>query len=210
MDGKYTFWGMIIAALITGGITFYLDYNSKKVEEEKEKERLAKIEEEKKSSFSKLNINEILLPSINTELDSFFYLKISNDSYNDATNVNLKINFGETQITECEVQPKTNRKVILDSSLLTYSLDSIKKDDSFFVYCTLKSPIFDSILISGENLKDNIKLTFNDFKTKKTNNIIEKEDELGFFTILFRIWFVIMGGYFTIISITMISRKLSL
>ena len=53
MDGKSGFWGVIIAAIITGGISYYIYYDNKKVEEKKEKDMIAKIEKEKRNSIAR-------------------------------------------------------------------------------------------------------------------------------------------------------------
>ncbi|NQY52631.1 MAG: hypothetical protein HRT42_03555, partial [Campylobacteraceae bacterium] len=158
MDGKSGFWGVIIAAIITGGISYYIYYDNKKVEEKKEKDMIAKIEKEKRNSIARIYIDELFLPSIYTKLDSVLYLKLSNDSFNNAKNLDIKINFGGTNVNNCEIQPNLNTKGTLDNSIFKYSVKELKIKDSIYFYCTLSNPIFDNILINGSNLKNDIKL----------------------------------------------------
>lgn len=211
MEGKYNFWGVIIGALITGAITYYIYYDNKQEEVQKEKERIAKIEEEKKSSIARVSIEELFLPSINTELDSVFYLKLSNNSYNDAKDLDIKINFGETQVSKCEVQPKSDSNGSLNTSIYNYGVKELKKDDSLYIYCNLSNPIFDSVLINGSNLKDPIKKTFSQYKSSQSKTINQKkEDGLTFFGFLFRALATVFAIYFTIVIINIVNRKLSL
>jgi Ca2+/Na+ antiporter len=211
MESKYAFWGAILAALITGAFSYYIYYDNKKEELKQEKERIAKIEEEKKSSIARVNIDELFLPAINTELDSVFYLKLSNNSYNDVKDLDIKINFGETQVSKCEVQPKPDSKVSINTSIYNYSLKELKKDDSVYIYCFLANPIFDNILISGANIKDSVKKTFSEYKLQSIKEM-KKDDEKGitFYEFLFRAFLLIYSGYFTIVLISIINRRLNI
>ena len=92
MDGKYTFWGMIIAALITVLGSYYIFYESKEVKKVEEKNKVEKIKQEIKESKANLIISKTYLPSVNTELDSIFFTQITNNSVNNAKDISIKIN----------------------------------------------------------------------------------------------------------------------
>lgn len=210
MEGKSAFWGTILASIITVAGSYYIYYDDKREEKKKIKAEIAKVEQEKKNSIARVSIEEIFLPSINTEMDSMLFLKLSNNSYNDAKDLNIKINFGETKVINCEIQPKPPKDIPIRFSIYNYSLKELKKDDSLYIYCSMKTPIFDSVLITGSNLEENTKLTFNSYKIKNNKIDIKKDDGITFFEFLFRAVLFVFTIYFTITSMTLISRKLKI
>lgn len=205
-SAKYGLIGTIIAAIIAGAIALYI-HNDTKSEQQKN------AEIEKKANKSKdtanVTISNVFMPEINTKIESSFFMKISNNSLNDAKNLNVKINFGEAEIVKCETQPinifQENQNY--DSSIISFDVQSINKKDKLYVYCLTSLPIFDSILITGSNLFQNEQYTYEQYKLK--------EDHINsglttFFQIIGGIVFVIFAGYFTIVSITLFNRKLNL
>lgn len=84
--------GTILAAIITGAIALYIHYDSKT---ELEKTKEIEIKADKSKDTANLTISNVYVPPINTDIESSFFVKIENNSLNDAKNLNIKINFGE-------------------------------------------------------------------------------------------------------------------
>ena len=205
-SAKYGLIGTIIAAMIAGFIALYI-HNDTKSEQQKI------LELEKKANKSKntanLNISDIFLPEINTKLESAFFIKITNDSLNDAKDLNVKINFGESEILKCETQPINMFEKNQDytNSIISFDIKSINKNDKFYVYCLTSLPVFNSILITGSNLFQNEIYTYEQYKSK--NDTISSGVTI-FFKIIGAILFIIFTGYFTLVAIAFLNKKINL
>lgn len=205
-SAKYGLIGTIIAAIIAGAIALYIHNDTKS-----EQQKIAEIEKKanKSKDTANLTISNVFMPEINTKIESSFFMKISNNSLNDAKNLNVKINFGEAEIVKCETQPinifQENQNY--DSSIISFDVQSINKKDKLYVYCLTSLPIFDSILITGSNLFQNEQYTYKQYKSKEDH---VNSGLTNFFQVIGGIVFVIFAGYFTIVSITLFNRKLNL
>jgi hypothetical protein len=211
---KYAFWGVIIAAVITGGIGLYIHLDGKSeptVTTKQIRENKKMLEEEKPKDTTSLYIRDLYVPPINTALDSSFYMKIENSSYNAAKDVSIRINFGKASISSCETLPDNvfTDKTKFETSIVSISVGEIPIKDEFFVYCHLSHPAFDSILISGSNLYSSKEYTYKEYIDKFEP--ILKDEESGFvtfFKVVGTIVAVIFIGFFTIMLISFISKKL--
>lgn len=199
--------GTILAAIITGAIALYIHYDSKT---ELEKTKEIEIKADKSKDTANLTISNVYVPPINTDIESSFFVKIENNSLNDAKNLNIKINFGEAEILKCETLPINilkNKK--FDSSIISFNIDNIPKKDNLYIYCLTSQPIFKSIHINGSNLFQNEKYTFDDYR----KNMFNKNKSSGFYNFLqvviglLILWFGIHGA---IIISTLLNRKFKL
>ena len=202
-SAKYAFWGVIIAALITGAIGLYVHLDGKN-----EQKRI--IEQKKEADKSKdtanLTISNVQVPPINTSQNSSFFAEIENNSLNIAKDVTVRINFGESSVTSCETLPENFFKGHegLETSIVTFSAGDIQKKDKLYVYCMISSPVFDSILITGANLFSNEKFEFKELKTKVSS---ESSGYLGFFKFVASAVAVIFIGYFTLVVLSLLNKK---
>jgi hypothetical protein len=199
---KYGFWGVVIAAVITGAIGLYIHLDGKA---EAEKFADSKQEADKSKNTANLTISNIYVPPINTSLDSAFFVQIQNNSLNLAKDVVVKINFGESSVSSCETMPAkliSNEKIV--SSIISFSVGDIQRKDSLYVYCLLSHPVFESILLTGSNLFSNELYEFKQYipSTKDNNSSFIK-----FFKVIASIVAVIFIGYFTILTLSALNRR---
>jgi hypothetical protein len=201
----YTFWGTIIAAVITGAIGLYIhiDEKNENIQEVIKKEKT----HEQPKDTAHLTISNVYLPPINTSLESSFFVEIENNSLNVAKDINVKINFGEASISMCETLPNNvfNGNEKFETSIISFSAGDIEKDDQFYVYCLISQPIFKSILVTGPNLFRNT-----EYKYKERINVSTSDSNgfLTFFKVISTIVALIFIGYFTIVIISILNKKL--
>ena len=201
---KYGLWGAIVAALITGGVALYTHYDSKS-----EEKKL--IELEKKADKSKdtanLTIRNVYLPPINTSLDSVFFAEVTNNSLNIAKDLQVKVDFGEAKIAQCETihgnSPELNKPQ--DNSVLEFSIKTLERNDSFYIYCFISHPTFKSVLITGSNLFSNEYLTYEQYRPAKSNG---ESGFITFFKVIASIVAVVFITYFVIVGLILVNRKL--
>jgi len=202
-SAKFGLIGAIIAALITGAIALYIHFDTNS-----EQEKIAALEKQanKVKETANLTISDIFLPEINTKLKSPFFVKISNNSLNDAKNLNIKINFGEAEVFKCEIQPMNifDENKTFESSIVSFHIQDLKREDKMYIYCLTSLPTFDSILITGSNLFQNETYTHKQYKShdeEATSGFIK------FFKVIGSIIIVIFLGYFTLLTLTILNRK---
>ena len=199
---KYGFWGVVIAAVITGAIGLYIHLDGKA---EAEKFADSKQEADKSKNTANLTISNIYVPPINTSLDSAFFVQIQNNSLNLAKDVVVKINFGESSVSSCETMPAkliSNEKIV--SSIISFSVGDIQRKDSLYVYCLLSHPVFESILLTGPNLFSNELYEFKQYMPSTRDNA---SSFLNFFKVIASIVAVIFIGYFTILTLSALNRR---
>ncbi|WP_281649210.1 hypothetical protein [Parendozoicomonas sp. Alg238-R29] len=164
---KYGLFGAILAAIITAGATLYIHYDKKELK----KEEVEKATQEKSKNTTSVNVKEITLPRINTELDSSFFVEFKNESYNHAKDIQFSVNFGVSEIVGCETQPinHLNKNNEFKSSFVTFTLETLHKQDSIYLYCLLSSPNFEKITVSGGNLTRTTSYQFSEYNSKNIN-----------------------------------------
>ncbi|MDQ6990104.1 MAG: hypothetical protein Q9M11_00010 [Mariprofundaceae bacterium] len=205
-SAKYAFWGVILAALISGGIGLYI-YSDGKSESKKTQE--LEVNANKSKDTANLTISNVYLSPINTKIDSVFFAEISNKSLNPAKDLSIKINFGEASVSQCEVSPinylSKNHK--FKNSIVSFRVNQLKRKDSFYIYCFISHPVFKSILITGSNLFSNEEFTYENYKPNQVNTSSGFEN---FFKVIASIVGVIFIGYFVIVVISVLNRKLKI
>ena len=205
-SAKYGLIGAIIAALISGIIALYIHFDTIS-----KKEKMAAIEKQanKAKETANVTISDIFLPEINTKMKSPFFVKISNNSLNDAKNLNIKINFGEAEVFKCETEPINvfDENKTFESSIVSFHIQDLKREDYMYIYCLVSLPIFDSILITGSNLFQNEKYTY---KQYKSYNGEASSGFINFFKIIGSIVVLIFVGYFTFLIIRLLNLKFNI
>ncbi len=202
-SAKYTFWGVVLAAAIPGAIGLYIHLDSQKEEKEIV---MAKAKAEKSKDIAKLTISNVYVPPINTVQPSSFFAKISNNSLNPAKDVIVKLNFGEASISSCETIPVNAFKghENFETSIVSFSAGDILKKDSFYIYCLLSSPAFESILVTGPNLFTNEKYMYKDL-TRET--VSDWSGFIAFFKVIAAIIVTIFAMVFTFLAIFLLGKK---
>ena len=205
-SAKYGLWGVLLAALITGGITLYTYYDGKS-EEKKIIELEKKADREKDTA--NLTITNLYLPPINTKIDSAFFVEVSNNSLNTAKDLKVKLDFGEAIVSKCEILPANpfdeNEK--FDRSIIEFSISTLERNDSFYIYCLISHPTFKSLLITGSNLLSNEYLTYDDYRPSKNNR---ESGFVTFFKVVGSIVALVFVVYFVIVGLIMLNRKLKI
>jgi len=199
---QYGLIGAILAAVISGAIALYIHYDGKS--EQKKIAEQEKIANQSKDT-SNLTITNVYVPPVNTTMESAFYAEISNNSLNDAKDLEIKINFGEASIYKCETLPvnifKGQEK--FDNSFISFPLKLLQKKEKLHIYCFLSHPVFDSILITGSNLYSSEEFNYGMFKAEVSE---DSSGFLTFFKVIATIISVIFLGYFTIVVISLLNK----
>ena len=209
---KYGFWGVVIAAAISGSVALVIHLSEKHEKEQirkAQKEAQERVEEEKRKGLAFITIDDVEMPSVNTKIDSSFLLRLSNKSYSDAKNVITTINFGEATVNRCEVFPidvLDGKK--FDTSAVVVEFDNIKKGGEVYIYCLISNPIFKDIRVSGDNLKEISAYSIVNYRFK--DKVELEEEGSGFYTFfkfVGAIVAVIFIGYFTIVVLSLLNKK---
>jgi hypothetical protein len=205
LEAKYAFWGAVIAALIGVGGTYYFEVYKVKKEE---KIKLEKIKELEKNKNARISINNVYVPPINTKIKSILFAKIENTSPVIAEDLNIKVNFGESTVYTCEVQPINilKNEKDLENGTFEFNITTLKKEEEIYIYCQMSNPIFKSILVTGNNLVTSEKYTFEYYKSS-LNSFISKGQNLTFFEFLGYALSLIFTIYFTLLSIAFLNKK---
>jgi len=205
-SAKYGLWGAILAAVITGGVALYTHYDGKS--EEKKTIELEKKADKAKDTAN-LTIRNVYLPPINTSIDSVFFAEVTNNSLNVAKDLRVKLDFGEAKISNCEIIPnnKFNQDKAPENSILEFSVNALERSDSLYIYCLISHPTFKSLLITGSNLFSNEYLTYERYKPTKDDG---ESGFITFFKVIGSIVVLVFVGYFVVVSLIIINRKLKL
>lgn len=205
-SAKYGLWSALLVALITGGVTLYTHYDGKS-EEKKIIELEKKADREKDTA--NLTIKNVYLPPINTKIDSVFFVEVSNNSLNAAKDLKVKLDFGEAIVSKCEILPANpfdeNEK--FDKSIIEFSLSTLERNDSFYIYCFISHPTFKSLLITGSNLFSNEYLTYDNYRPSKNNG---ESGFVTFFKVVGSIVALVFVVYFVIVGLILLNRKLKI
>ncbi len=170
-------------------------------------------EQEKKADKAKdtanLTIRNIYLPPINTSLDSIFFAEVTNNSLNIAKELRVKLDFGEANISQCEIIPGgvINQDNAPKNSILEYSIKELERNDSFYIYCFISHPTFKSLLITGSNLFSNEYLTYDRYRPNKSNG---ESGFITFFKVIASMAALVFIVYFVIVGLILINRKLNI
>ena len=205
-SAKYALWGALLAAIITGGVTLYIYYDGKS-----EEKKIIELEKkaDREEDTANLTIKNVYLPPINTKIDSVFFVEVSNNSLNTAKDLKVKIDFGEAIVSKCEILPDNlfdeNEK--FDKSIIEFSLSTLERNDSFYIYCLISHPTFKSFLITGSNLFSNEYLTYENYRLSKNNG---ESGFVTFFKVVASIVAVVFVVYFVIVGLILLDRKLKI
>ena len=201
--GHYALWGAILAALITGAVGLYIHYDGN-LEQKKTQESEERADQSKDTA--NLTISNVYLPPVNTSIESVFFAEVKNNSLNTAKDLEVKLDFGEANISKCETLPNNEFKgnESFTSSIVSFSVEKLERKDSFYIYCFISHPVFKSLLITGSNLFSNELLSYENYHP------IEANKESGFIT-FFKIIASLVGLvfiiYFVAVSITLLNKK---
>lgn len=205
-SAKYGLWGALLAALITAGVTLYTYYDGKS-----EEKKITELEEQadREKETANLTIKNLYLPPINTKIDSVFFVEVSNNSLNPANDLKVKLDFGEAMVSQCEILPLNpfdeNEK--FDTGIVEFSLNTLEKKDSFYVYCLISHPTFKSILITGSNLFSNEYLNYENYRPNKNN---KESGFVTFFKVIGSMVALVFVVYFVIVGLILLTNKLKL
>ncbi|HHF3271725.1 TPA: hypothetical protein ACVOZG_004604 [Vibrio diabolicus] len=185
----------IIAAVITAGASLYIHYDTPEVDvlgTVAEETKTDDTNTEKKASAS-ISIADIFITPVDMKMATTFFAEISNIGLEPAKEVQLTMDFGESTVDECEIQPSSIKHSLNSESLAlkSYTISEIGKGASIYVNCSLNLPYFKKIMIGNGNLSIEKSITYEAYKELKNG------EELGFFGSIWRvvvIFFLVVFG----------------
>lgn len=204
-EARYGLWGTIIGAVIVGSISLFIHCDSKH-ETASEQTQIVSDTTATLEQSASLSIARVTLPSVNTELESAIQVEIYNPSLHDAYDVVVRVNFGEAEVYQCEVVPGgiVEQSDSTYGTIVAFEIDEIRSKESIYIYCLTSAPVFNSINVTGGNVRGSVKLDFVDIE--------EVAKGMSAFT---GFLLVVLGGailalaiYAVVIIITLINRKL--
>ena len=186
----------IMAAIITAGVSLYIHFDSPEVDilgtvaEQAEPEST----QETTAKSPTLNIADVFITPIDTKIPTSFFAEISNTGTDSAKGIQLAVDFGESTIQECELQPESIAKPVESKalSIQTYNIAELRKDSSVYVSCAINLPYFKKIQVGGGNVNFEKSLTYDAYKNSMNG------ESVGFYGGIWRaivIFFLFMGAF---------------
>lgn len=179
----------VLAAVITAGVSLYIHFDSPEIDV------LGTVTEQSESGsgdgedtkYPSINIADIFITPIDTKMDTTFFAEISNTGTEAAKDIMLTLDFGESTIQKCEVQPPTLASTIESEalSIQSYSIPTLSKDTSVYLNCAINLPYFKKVWIGGGNIKYEKSLTYDAYKDLKNGESISFLGGIGRGVILF-------------------------
>ena len=211
-SSHFAFWGVIIAAVITGAVALYIHFDSEQGLSEKiglaDSEKQGKKQEHKDKIIS-VKVQNMYLPPINTTMDSFFFLEIKNNSTEVAEAFTVTADFGKASPSACEILPQQITKMLSKeslSSILKYTITRLEVGESLYLYCHLSQPTFRKILITSGNLSRDSVYTFDDYTKVKTQGNVS--GWRVFFNIILGLVFIVFVFFFLFYALAILDKKL--
>jgi len=175
---------IITAAIISSPHWFKLIFPENYVEKEINEPELIKSskltnsDEEKisNSGVENITIDRIELCPINSDLPSYFYLKLKNNGTKNIENFSVSIDFGRSKINDLDIN-NLGSYAFLDTSnvrILKLQYKTFDENDIIDIYCLISEPTFKVISINGSNLTFSIEYSYEQLlqkEHKETKNI---------------------------------------
>jgi hypothetical protein len=137
------------------------------------------------SKSPSINISEVFITPIDTNMPSNFYAQVSNTGTGSAEDFEVFVDFGESTIEACEWSPKSIARTTESDELSVQILkiSSLKKDTSLHLTCSINLPYFKRISVGGGNIKIEKSLGYEAYKEMKAG------EGIPYFTMLWRTFF---------------------
>ncbi|HDZ39657.1 MAG TPA: hypothetical protein ENH62_15510 [Marinobacter sp.] len=186
----------VLAAVITAAVSLYIHFDSPEIDVRGTVTETvgADSEQEGSSTSPSMNIADVFIAPINTDMATNFFAEISNSGTETAKDFQLTINFGEATIEKCEVQPSSISRPTESKplSVQSYNISTLGKDASIYISCAVDLPYFKKIWVGGGNIQYEKSLTYDAYKELKNG------DDIGFYEGLLRaviLFFLAMAGF---------------
>jgi len=186
----------IIAAVITAGVSLFIYFDKKKeglkVVETKNVQKQTKGEDGKPLPSPSLNFAEVFVTPIDTNIPSSFYAEISNSGTESAKDFFVKIDFGESTPEKCEWVPPEIARLSsgTNSSIQSWNVSELMKNQSIYIVCSTNSPFFKSITVGGGNVEYDKQLTYTSYKEQREG------ESTSFYERLFKFILGALAGIF--------------
>lgn len=199
----------IIAAMIVAAATLYTHFFGTSDDVGGTKTQIVEKEADESGNEEKptptININEVFVTPIETEISSSFYLEINNSGTAAAHDFQVQADFGEATPDTCEVVPDTSASINSGStgSVVVVNVDILQKDASLYLVCNLNLPYFKQLLVSGGNIEIEKSLTYESYKEGRT------DPRLTFYQGLWRAFLIVVFFGFFIFVLRLVTGGLA-
>jgi hypothetical protein len=161
----------VLAAFITAGVSLYIHFDSPEIDVSGTVSEKSKTDsDEKKSTASPtINIADIFITPIDTKMATTFFAEISNSGNEAAKDIQVTLDFGESTIKECEVQPISIASPVESEalSIQSYTISELGKDTSIYLNCAINLPYFKKIWVGGGNIQLEKSIDYDAYKELK-------------------------------------------
>jgi hypothetical protein len=186
----------VLATVITAGVSLYIHFDSPEIDVSgtvSEKAR-AGSDKEKNALSPSINIADIFVTPIDTKMATTFFAEISNSGSEAAKDIQVTLDFGESTIKECEVQPTSIASPVESEalSIQSYTISELGKDTSIYLNCAINLPYFKKIWVGGGNIQYEKSIDYDAYKELKNG------ESLSFYEGVLRaivIFFLFMAGF---------------
>jgi hypothetical protein len=194
--------GAVLAAIISGGVALYVNYQEN--EGKREAEKIEKAAQESKDSAT-ITISKVYVPPVNTQIDSVFFAVLSNKSHNNARNLKVELDFASSSISACETLPENqfSNNETFKTGMVSFDVSEIRKKSKLYIYCQISEPTFNDILVTGENLYRSARYTYEDHSTGQHSN---STGFIQFFKVIGSIVALVFIIYFTIVILGLLNK----
>lgn len=116
------------------------------------------------TSSPRIEIENVYVTPVAFDIPSSFYAEITNSSPNaEAKEVVVVIDFGKATIEQCATRPVALSRGG-DSYIFELHIDKISPKQTISINCHISLPVFEKILVSGENIGQSRTFTQNQMK----------------------------------------------
>lgn len=182
---KATIITTIIGVAITAVVSLYIHFDSPEIDVLGTVSERGEVDsnDEAPTKSPTINIADIFITPIDTKMPTNFFVEISNTGTETAKDIQLTVDFGESTIELCELQPasiaSTGEREAL--SIQSFKISELREDASFYVSCAINLPYFNKIWVGGGNIRLDKSLDYDSYKDLKLGKSI------GFYEIIWRV-----------------------
>ena len=156
-------------------------------------------------------IEELELCPVNSAIPSYFFLKVKNRGTKTLRNLLVTVDFGRAKYEQFDYFLSAhNRKASIDSThnnVISVALPKLTKNDTFSMYCLLSQPVFNTITITGGNLRIAKEYSYQEFITSGFDQGSSSISFFGFLLVLTGLILIVFSAYFCMIVYHFLMKK---
>ena len=132
-----------------------------------------------------VSIASIYVSKVPMDIPSVFELTIQVGSIHNvmAKELVISLDFGRATVDTCDYIPNLSTTNITndDNNRRRLEIAELGSKEKLYIRCLISLPIFEQVLISGENISHNVSLSYKEFQNRENPNY-----QIGFWTFLWR------------------------